>query len=157
MNYGPLIQQVALVEGIDPDLLTAICKHESAFEPLAIRYEPGWKYFYFPREYAEKLNISVETERALQACSFGLCQVMGAVMRERGFEGPLVQCFVDPSLALKFGAKHLKAFLQRYDTEEDAIAAYNAGSPRKTAGGMYVNQRYVDVVSTTLRALRALI
>ena len=155
MTYTSLIQQVAETEGVDYHLLLAICTVESSLNPLAVRYEPGWKYFYYQREFAEKNQISVATESALQACSYGLCQVMGSVMRERGFEGPLAQCFIDPALPLKHGARHLKGFLGRYGTESDAISAYNQGSPRKTTGGMYVNQRYVDKVSLILRQLRA--
>lgn len=139
---------------VDTDLLTAICTVESSLEPLAMRFEPGWRYFYQVVDFAELNRITPETERVLQASSFGLGQVMGAVMREHGYTGPLQRALSDPLLAVRYSAKHLRRFLDKY-TEVEAISAYNQGSPRKTPGGLFENQRYVDKVSRVLRSLRA--
>lgn len=150
-----LIEQIATEEKLDPLLFVAICTVESSLNPLAARFEPAWRYLYHPREIASQLVISVETETAFQSMSFGLPQIMGSVMRERGYTDHLSKCFVDPALPLRYAARHLRGFLVKYGgNESDAISAYNQGSNRKTAGGLYQNQRYVDKVSAVLRKLR---
>lgn len=156
MDYTLLIKEAAHEQGIDENLYLAICRHESSLNPLAMRYEPFWRYFYFVREYADQIGITVETEQVLQSCSFGLCQIMGSVAREHGFKGNLALLIADPKTALIQGAVHLKSFLQKYGNEADAIAAYNQGSNRKTDGGMYQNQTYVDAVIKILADLRKL-
>jgi len=152
-----LIHTVAAENGIDPVLFEAICRVESSLNQFAMRYEPKWNYLYFQREHAGQLGITEETETQLQKFSYGLCQIMGSVAREHGYRGPLVALIADPALCLKFGAIHLKKFLWKYQTEAEAIAAYNAGSARKTPGGMFVNQQYVDKVDKVLRQLRPLV
>jgi soluble lytic murein transglycosylase-like protein len=151
-----LIRSAAIHEGIDANLFEAICTVESSLDPKALRYEPHYRWTTQPREWASKMRLSVETETMLQSCSYGLCQIMGSIMREQGFNGDLQTLLVQPEKILTAGAKHLKKFLTRYGNEEAAIAAYNAGSARKTQGGLFENQRYVDKVYAVLRNLRAL-
>lgn len=150
------IQKAAKVEGIDPELFQAICQTESSLEPYAIRFEPGYKWTLDVKRFASMSHISEDTERVLQSMSYGLCQIMGAVLREYGFSGRLQTAMVNPALPLAYGAKHLKKFLVRYKTMEEAIAAYNAGSPRYDAAGKFKNQKYVDTVLDHLQKLRAL-
>lgn len=151
-----LIRSAAIHEGIDANLFEAICTVESSLEPKAIRYEPHYRWTVSPREWASKMRVSVETETMLQSCSYGLCQIMGAVMREQGFNGDLQTVLVQPEKILMAGAKHLRKFLVRYGDEAAAISAYNCGSVRKTPAGSFENQRYVDKVYAVLRNLRAL-
>lgn len=140
--------------GLDHNLVLAVITHETNGKTFKTRYEPAWKYLYFARQYAEKLDISVDTEIVMQSMSWGLMQVMGSVAREHGFDSDLPK-LTDPQLGLEYGCKHLKKMLvQCGGNESDAIAAYNAGSVRKTPGGMYENQVYVDEVSSVLRELR---
>lgn len=150
-----LIERAAKEVSLDPVLLRAICTIESSMSPLAIRYEPAWRYLYHAKEFASNLGISAETETVLQSCSYGLPQIMGSVMRERGFSESLTMCFVDPYIPLKYAARHLRDYLIKYGTEPEAISAYNQGNARKTPGGLFQNQRYVDSVSQVLRKLRA--
>lgn len=144
---------------IDPVLLGAIVLKESSGNPFACRFEPSWKLYKDPIHYAKINNISIETEKFNQAQSFGLCQVMGCVMRERGFEGPWGMAF-DVIINLDIGAKHLKSFLVKHNNELDAIAAYNAGTPRKTERTskpgtfIYSNQSYVDGVLKNMEILK---
>lgn len=152
-----LIHVVAGEHDVDPVLFEAICRVESSLDPFAMRYEPRWNYLYFPREHASRLRITEDTETQLQKFSYGLCQIMGSVAREHGFSGPLGALISDPALCLKYGAIHLKKFLWKYQTEVEVIAAYNAGSARKTPGGMFVNQQYVDKVDKVLRQLRPVV
>jgi hypothetical protein len=117
---------------------------ESAGDTLAVRYESHWKYFVNPELFARLNNITADTERTLQMMSFGLMQVMGGVARELGYRRNLLS-LTDPVLAIDYGCRKLAQLKGKYNTTDDIIAAYNAGSPRKN-GGLYVNQAYVDKV-----------
>lgn len=150
------VRTTARLYGIDPDLFEAICRVESSMIPERIRFEKHYKWHESPRVWAERFAMSVDTEAMLQSCSYGLCQVMGGVMRQHGFAGNLLHAIFDYKISLPFGAKHLKSFLNKYGNEADAISAYNQGSNRKTPGGMYQNQTYVDKVHKELLELRKL-
>jgi hypothetical protein len=52
----------------------------------------------------------------------------------------------DVAFNIDYGAKYLASQFRRYGSWPDAVAAYNAGSVRRTASGQYVNQAYVDWV-----------
>jgi soluble lytic murein transglycosylase-like protein len=93
----------------------------------------------------------------LQKCSFGLMQIMGATAMSLGFRGELPS-LLNPYLGVLWGSEYLKHLIESHphSEEEDWIAAYNAGSVRKTPGGMYENQSYVNRVSGYLKDLRKL-
>lgn len=151
------IKQAALAEGIDPELYLAICTIESSLNPYALKFEWHYKWTTHPRDWGSRFYIDGETERAFQSFSYGASQVMGSVMRDMGYDKHLMFWHMDPEAPIKYGAKHLKRFLIRSGSEEAAVASYNAGSPRKTLGGMFENQAYVDKVFKELRRLRALV
>lgn len=160
MNKDELIQlarEKAAMSGVNPELLLAIIQTESSFDPWVVRFEPRYSYFWFPRESASQCNILEETERNLQATSWGLCQVMGGVARELGFEKMLTQLVV-PENCIYIGCLKIKQLMQRYgeESESDIIAGYNAGSARKLPSGMYRNQTYLDKVHRELETLRKL-
>lgn len=150
-----IVEQAARAEQVDMNLAKAIVTVESTWDPKVSRLEPGWKYFYFEKEFAEKVGITVETEKTLQSMSIGLMQIMGGVARELGFTENLSELF-KPEQNVIWGCKKLKQLLKKYPDEADVISSYNQGSPRKTQGGMYKNQVYVDKVSLKLRELRGL-
>lgn len=131
-------------------LVKAICKQESRFDEDAYRYEPNYRYL------VGDLLRMTETERFGQKVSWGLMQVMGGVMREHGFTGKYftIACS-EPSVGVRFGMLHLRRFQVRYQNWLDVIASYNAGSPRKTDAGQYVNQGYVDSVVTYWRSFES--
>jgi len=131
---------------LDPILVKAIAYAESSCNPKAVRYEKNYRYLFDVKEFAKKCRISVESEEVLQKMSFGLLQIMGAVARERGFDGYLTD-LCDPMIGLFWGCKHLELLFQKYKGD-DAIAAWNAGSPRKGADGFYENQHYVNRVKS---------
>lgn len=139
------VQQHAKENGLQPSLVAAICSQESAGDPYACRYEPEWHYFKDVAANAKRCRISEDTEKTAQAFSFGLMQIMGSVARERGFIDALPKLF-DVDINLHYGCMHLKAFLDKHKNEQHAIASYNAGSPRFTEDGKYVNQLYVNKV-----------
>lgn len=128
-------------------LIRAIIRVESAGNPLAVRAEPA-----FLRRYIESsvttYGASLETERWLRACSFGLMQVMGQVARELRCTEPFLTALCDPATGIDYGCKLLARLRDRYVATrgwDAVIAAYNAGSPR-IEGDRYVNQGYVDKV-----------
>lgn len=138
---------------VDEKLIAAIIMVESGNNAYAMRYEPNYRWLYFPENFFWRLPSTEETEIMAQKTSWGYMQVMGAVAREQGFKGYLSQ-LVDPMINIEHGAILLRKLFQKYWNEPDVIASYNMGSPRKTPGGMYENQKYVDAVSKHLRAMR---
>lgn len=153
-----LISEAAVKHQLDPAVIAAITWHESKGIRFKTRAEirlSQERYLVSYREFADRLDISVETERVAQLHSWGLMQVMGYVARELGHRGYLVE-LTDAELGLKYGCLQLKRLYRKYGSDEDVISAYNQGGPYKDVVGMYKNQRkYVDVVCGYLRDLRA--
>lgn len=142
-----IVQTLAPKHKLEPNLVLAIIKKESDFQQYAMRYEPAYKYFWDPEGFSRKVRVSIETERVGQAISWGLMQIMGAVAREYYFTRPFGLLF-EPETNIEYGCRHLKQFMQRYGNTLDAVASYNAGSPRLASDGKLVNQGYVDFVLT---------
>lgn len=134
-----MIKSAAARHGIPWEIVTAVVQTESAFQPWSIRYEPGYSYLHPPD------GDFTPTERNAQKTSYGVMQVMGAVAREYGHRGWLTE-LCDPPVGLEYGCRHLAAYFKRYRNWSEAIAAYNAGSPRRTESGELVNQEYVNKV-----------
>lgn len=157
MELEIAIKKYAEFFGLDPDLIRAICKKESNYNPWAIRFEPvvyaNGNYLITPAAYASRLLISVETEKVMQSCSIGAMQVMGFLARELGYYGELTKLCA-PDFGIKYGCTQLKRLFQKYGDEAEVISAYNQGSPRKSPGGQFLNFQYVDAVHTNLIALR---
>jgi soluble lytic murein transglycosylase-like protein len=148
-----VISMVASKEDVDPLLLTAIAQVESDGRKYALRYEKNYTYVYKVDEFARILNITRDTEKESQCYSYGFMQIMGAVAREHGFNDPMGELY-DPFTNFTYGAKHIGKFVRKYPKLEDAVASYNAGSPRRLDDGTYVNATYVNKVMQLLRALQ---
>ena len=142
MHLRHHIQTIAATHTLPWELVYAICVVESSLDPYAIRYEPNYKYLT-----ADQVHLA-PTERIGQMCSWGIMQVMGAVAREHGFTYKYFSKLCDPTEGLTYGCLHLAKYKAKYQQWPDAIAAYNAGSPRRALGpdGPYMNQFYVDKV-----------
>lgn len=153
IDLNEIIREKSLFYKLDEGLVRSIIKTESSWNTYAIRYEDGYNYLYEPDKFARAQNITVQTEVILQKCSYGLMQIMGAVMREHGFLGSLLTV-CNPSINIEFGCKHLSGFVKKYPKIEHAIASYNAGSPSFDKNGQLVNQIYVDKVMGAWRALQ---
>jgi hypothetical protein len=136
--------------GLEDKHVAACILTESQGDQYTARYEPNFRYLYFPRDFAKNLNISYETEEVLQKTSWGYMQPMGAIARELGFHG-MITMLIEPKLNLDTGCHKMKLLSQKYGNIKDVIAAYNAGSVRKTDGGLYVNQKHVDRFDFWLR------
>ena len=86
-------------------LVCAIIEQESAWNPHAIRYEPG-----FRTRYVAPLGLP-PTEEIARSISWGLMQVMGQVAREHGFTGKFLSALCDPALGLDIGCAALASKL----------------------------------------------
>jgi hypothetical protein len=144
-----LVKQVAAPFQLPWALVTAICLVESSGDEWAMRYEPRYKWLVGTED------TLTATERTGQMISWGLMQVMGGVARQYGYQGPLPK-LCDPVTGLNYGMTHLQHFRTMYASWPDAIASYNAGSPRRSADGTYLNQSYLDKVTTLWNQQEAL-
>ena len=141
---------------ISPDLVQAMVQQESGGDPWAYRFEPDFydRYIKNNEKVTAPAGVSLVTEQIGRATSFGLMQIMGQVARERGFQGRYLTALCEPTVGLLWGCRHLARFFERHKNLDDAIASYNAGSPRKSTDGTYSNQKYVDAVKIRMKAIR---
>jgi soluble lytic murein transglycosylase-like protein len=147
-----VIYETSIDAGVPWTLVAAIVQTESGGDPMAIRFEPDYKYVFKVSEFAKNNAITQTTELMIQKSSLGLCQVMGGLARELGHQGSLLELLI-PEVNLKLATKHIKNLIVKYPIRDDMIAAYNAGSPIKGLDGKYRNQGYVDKVVGYLNAL----
>lgn len=149
LSLREMIEVRALEFDIDPDLIESFCMVESSGNPKATRYEAN-----FFERYIKPMKLIDQVDAANRATSWGLMQLMGQVAREKGFKGDFKE-LLDPGVSLFWSLKHLKRFITKYAPNlDDAIAAYNAGSPRKKENGEYVNQVYVDRIHKFLNQIK---
>ena len=150
MIWHQEIESVANRFSLPVGLIHAIVQVESSGNPWATRYEPGFKALYLDnRTWRVYGAVSMDTEIASRATSYGLMQIMGQVARERGCEMAFLTELCRPEAGLEYGCRQLKFLTDRYYDGKDwnpVIAAYNAGSPRRTKDGHFSNQSYVNKV-----------
>jgi hypothetical protein len=143
------IAAAARRHNLEAALVYGVCRQESGLDPFAVRFEPHYRWLVRDRRLKPR-TCSDATEVALQRMSWGLMQVMGAVIREQGLDGWLTEIVGDDppevALQLEVGCRHLGKGIRRFGSVEAGLAAYNAGSPRRGADGRFVNQHYVDSV-----------
>lgn len=171
MNFSPdletWISRYAKFYDLREGLVKAIIEVESAGEIYAWRVEPPYRYLVnlgTGRPFRKLTPAEIASERAPtdfvydrrlgsrdtewwgQQASWGPMQVMGAVAREYGFRGRFPELCGDKGV--HFGCAYLAALFQRFGWAglPGVIAAYNAGSPRYTDSGAFVNQGYVSKV-----------
>lgn len=129
MAYEDIIESASKAYQIPVEVIKAIIRVESNWDPNAKRYE-------------SHLNDS----------SLGLMQLLTKTAKYVANNTALTaEQILQPTLNILLGTKYLKEQLNKYDNLNDAIAAYNAGSPRKTSTGAYVNQGYVDKVNQWIK------
>jgi soluble lytic murein transglycosylase-like protein len=131
-------------------LIAAIIQVESGWNTWAIRFEPAFLKTYV-QMHPERFGpgISRETERIQRATSFGLMQVMGQTARELGAKQTFLTELCRPEIGIHLGCRYLARQRARFEAEhglDGAIAAYNAGSPRRNESGEFFNAPYVAKV-----------
>lgn len=136
-----LVRRTAEVRGIDPRIWAALVWQESRGKPWAYRYEPGFYSRYISDRPKSDLGgvwprvITEESERVFRATSFGLCQIMGQVAREQGFEREHLASLFDPKMNLEIGSKFFSALLEKWEgvpTREqykEALRRWNGRAP----------------------------
>ncbi len=109
-----------------PDLVCAVAEQESAWNPWAMRYELNFfKKYVVPLIPTKGLTW---TEAEARAISWGLCQVMGQVAREHGFDRPYLSELCDPEAGLEIGCKVLAAKLAAAEGNvTKALLLWNGG------------------------------
>jgi soluble lytic murein transglycosylase-like protein len=122
-----LARRVASAHSLDPALVCAVIEQESAWNPWAVRYEPGFLSRYVAPLYtAGKLSA---TEAYTRSMSWGLMQVMGQVAREAGFEEASLAELCDPVAGVDWGCRLLAARLARaHGDVAAALLAWNGGA-----------------------------
>ncbi len=78
------------------------------------------------------------------SASLGKCQVKQSTAWMLGYRGTPEELLNDDSINAYYAAKYLRYQLDRYEYRFcDAIAAYNAGSVKRSPDGTYRNKKYV--------------
>ncbi len=136
------------------DLVLAVITQESGGQAWAVRFEPKFKTWLEgqlakdPSKFKKFTpSISRDTEIMLRATSFGPMQLLGQTLRELGCTVGFLTEVCKPELGIAYGIRFLSKLMTRHSAENDVIASYNAGSPRKNVLGKYSNQEYVDSVN----------
>jgi soluble lytic murein transglycosylase-like protein len=122
-----LARRIASAHGLEPALVCAVIEQESAWNPWAVRYEPGFLSRYIAPLYtAGKLSA---TEAYTRSMSWGLMQVMGQAARESGFEDPSLAELCDPAAGVEWGCRLLAKRLARARGDVPAaLLAWNGGT-----------------------------
>ena len=159
------IVNVATSFKLDPDLLTAQIRVESAFHEWAWNTEPHYRYLWNVRTNKpfRLLTTAEQTSQRppadfpcfagdpdqefwAQQASWGLMQIMGGVARERGFKGHYLTTLCDPATNLRIGCGYLADLVVWADGDVmQALAAYNGGK-RGNSTPPFRNQEYADKV-----------
>lgn len=154
---------------LDPKVVGAIVRVESAGNPYAWNPEPRYRWVWNVRTWAPFRALRLDEvasevapadfpslagdrdqEWWAQQASWGLMQVMGAVARERGFRGLYLTQLVDPATNLDIGCGHLAALLRWAEGDlVQACAAWNGGK----AGNERPPLRNQDYADKVLRAM----
>jgi soluble lytic murein transglycosylase-like protein len=118
-----MAEKAAVKYGIEPAAVKAVISIESNWNPSAYRYEAH-----------------------LKDASWGLMQVLLRTAREVSGNPSLTATdLLKPEINIDIGTKYLTKQYVRYQYNiYDAVAAYNAGSVRKTITGRYENQAHVN-------------
>src|SRR5579872_1543427 len=122
-----LARRIASQHGLEPALVCAVIEQESAWNPWAVRYEPGFLSRYVAPLYtAGKFSA---TEAYTRAMSWGLMQVMGQVAREFDFQPAALSELCDPATGIEFGCRILAKHVARSKGDiPAALLAWNGGA-----------------------------
>lgn len=131
----PIINEMGAKYNVEPALIKATIKQESNWDVNASRYE------------AHKADAS-----------WGLMQLLLVTAREvLGNPNLTTTQLVQPRVNIEAGTKFISQLQSRFGNMRDAIAAYNAGSPRLMPGTKkYINQDYVDRVTKNYEIYKTL-
>lgn len=142
--YRPIVDELAPVYGLDPDVVEAVIRVESGGKADAFRFEPA----FYERYLKGKAAYAGQEPRRVSS-SYGLMQVMYPVALERGYQGEPEGLFV-PRTAIEYGCRQLAHLLEwSHGNVHAALAAYNGGMS-KNDKPPYRNATYVAKVMAAL-------
>ena len=138
-----LAHRAANAHALWPELVCAVVEQESAWNPWALRYEPGFYDKYVAPQIARGVIAGVTESRA-RAFSWGLMQVMGQAAREHGFASESFASLCDPTVGLEIGCRVLNAKLAAAEGNVTrALLLWNgAGNPDYPAAVLARTARY---------------
>lgn len=131
-----IIMRASLRHDVSPTLVAAVIWTESRGKSLAARYEDGFYRRYLAHLSREELPgyvppayvCTLDTEKRLRACSFGLMQIMGETAREQGFKRPYLFALLRPKHNIEIGVKYLAHCMRRGGNDvRAALLRYNGG------------------------------
>lgn len=135
-------------------MLGAVVLSQATLDPIILamsqkyNIEPAWIKAHIKVESNWDVNAS-RFEAHKGDASWGLMQLL--LTTAKGvLENPDLTTtqLIQPAVNIEAGTKLLSQLWTRFGNMRDAIAAYNAGSPRlDNTGRAYVNQDYVDKVT----------
>ncbi|GAB6037647.1 transglycosylase SLT domain-containing protein [Fundidesulfovibrio butyratiphilus] len=108
---------------------------------------------YPPKGFPAPPGVDPDAEYWGQQASWGLGQIMGANARALGYNGKFLTGLCEPGVGLSYALQHLSRLRDQFLASTGwpgVLAAYNAGSPRKTPDGTWENQAYVDKIALAL-------
>ncbi|HEY0701639.1 MAG TPA: lytic transglycosylase domain-containing protein [Candidatus Acidoferrales bacterium] len=118
-----LARSAAVRHALDPALVCAVIEQESAWDPHAMRYEPGFRL-----RYVAPLRLPPSEEIA-RSISWGLMQVMGQVAREHEFTGKFLSALCEPDAGIEIGCRVLAAKLAGASGDVSrALQLWNGGA-----------------------------
>ena len=121
-KYQAPIMLSAQKYGVPPELIMGHIKQESGFNPSAYRGEPQ-----------------------INDASYGMMQML--LKTAKGLDpNATVEKLYTPEYSIDLGTRLIAQNIKKYGNIPDAIAAYNAGIPRKNEKGEYVNSKGVTNV-----------
>jgi len=141
-----MVRGAALEFKLAYPLLAAQVLQESAGNPDASRFEEKYRWTWPARTgpfFIQTINpiapCSRATELKNQMTSWGLLQIMGANARAYGYANPFLNALTrEPLEALRFGCLYLVRMIEKTDSIEEALSAFNAGTVTKSNFQDYV-------------------
>jgi soluble lytic murein transglycosylase-like protein len=103
-EFGLIFLLAATSNGVDPELLSAVCFVESSHRPHIYVAQDGG------------------------SPSYGLCQIKESTARDMGFKKHS-SFLLDPKTNAYYAAKYLAWQKKRWGSWEKAVSAYNCGRP----------------------------
>ena len=168
VEISSLAETIERNAGLPNGMLRALCATENGaaqhsgrsfsyaeFDPFARRVEPEFYSRYVAGTHWEATQWGKVPE--VIAASYGLTQVMYTTAvwaKQKGlfvaaWDGTPWKLF-DPLVNMTVGASVFAYKAKRYKSWAAGASAYNAGSPRTMASGIYENQSYVDKIRDNL-------
>jgi hypothetical protein len=104
-----IAREKAAEQGLDGDLVAAICGQASRWQPWHVEYG-GIFYVARVAPLVENRILTDLTEARSRAFRWGLMGILGFRARQAGYDGPLAQ-LLDPSIGLSLGCLLLRGML----------------------------------------------